>query len=228
MVPMTPLDEAWKASGTTAKPAFAFVPPAQTFAQEKTHPVPQAAKAALETVGQRIPFVDYAADLSDLGNYCGTFKSACAKSPTASRLERRVEHFSGGTTIATGSQFDGLYEDELNDLFVSVGRPQVEASFPRASVTAATAPSGAEEEAPPAPAPVAQPVERRTPSPSVPGVQWFKRVLNTPENGELLNLALFALAGLLLILVLDQMVRMGIEISRSRIGMAVALRAASL
>ena len=57
--------------------------------------------------------------------------------------------------------------------------------------------------------------------------QWLRRFFGAPDNSELINLALFALAGLLLILVLDQMVRIGVEISRSRIGMAVAMRTAS-
>lgn len=165
-------------------------------------------RATAHAASTKIPFVDYDGEAADVDHYCRTYGVMCEKAN-----KRRAEP----------EAFEGLTEDEVNDVFVAAGRPQVEASFtPRAAkVVAAPAPAPA---APAAFAPAFAPSPQLKQPSSDDGWAWLRLALHTDD---FYNLALFAIAGLLLVVVLDQMVRIGIEISRARIGMAVALRSAS-
>ena len=246
MAMMTPLSDAWgpsfAAGGSAGVGAGAGAPPMPSSAPRGRKP-PDPFRGSRETE-TKIPYVDYANEMADVRHYCKTYGVMCEKSP-ARNLET----------------FEGLTEDELNDVFVPIARPQIDASFSRLEEPPMTT-------QPPAPLPVMTPADfvrdepvdsellhggrvvrnaprsvdssaRDSPAPLAEGKwetkkerrceagsfgMWFGELLSTSEA---FNLALFALAGLLLIFALDQMVRIGIEISRARIGMAVALRNAA-
>jgi len=178
-------------------------------------PTPASKAALARASSTKIPFVDYDGEAADVDHYCRSYGVMCEKAKPPKKAPEA---------------FEGMTEDEINDVFVAAGRPQVDASFHRSPPAGADdAPASADD----APAPEeAPPPHRRRPAPRDRGDRddrddpwaWVRQMLRTDD---FYNLALFALAGLLLIVVLDQMVRVGIEISRARIGMAVALRNAA-
>lgn len=266
MAAMTPLSDAWGPQflfGGSGAGAGAGTPPSRSAAAAPRHQDPfkdgggrrdgrrdpfsrsreaAVAKHAARSASAEIPFVDYNNEIADVRHYCKSFGVMCEKSPA-----RILEHF------------DGMTEEDLNDVFVPIARSQVDASFSRLDEPPEPTPA-------PAPLPVMTPPDflreaqhslmgepnvrsrddgRGRPGVALPtltddgeppvsiakkqggcasAVDWLGPLLSTSEA---LNLALFAIAGLLLIFALDQMVRIGIEISRARIGMAVALRNAA-
>ena len=172
-------------------------------------------RASTTASATKIPFVDYDGEAADVDHYCKTYGVMCQKAGGAANRQEA---------------FEGLTEDEINDVFVAAGRPQVEASFqqsPQSTQSPQSAQTQQQQQQQQQQSVAALTmVAPRDPSPeaSDDGWAWLKQLVHTDD---FFNLALFAVAGLLLVIILDQMVRIGIEISRARIGMAVALRNAA-
>lgn len=274
---MTPLQDAWNPNSSSASPWAAatarkngggWAPPIKTSSKAFATPTSK-------SKGVPIPFVDYDGEMSDVTHYCKTYGVVCEKSPAAKDL-RKTESSSGSAPNHRIESFAGLTEDELNDVFVPVSRPQVSASFVDDDYTSGgllsgdplvpplllnpgvpggdgpfpfssiLEPSTLLSDRPRAPAQAqaqAQeqaPVQAQDPEPqdqvgellgSFPKQAikpqmpvhgpWtlagmHERLTRLVGSPEALNLVLFALAGLMLIFVLDQMVRLGVELAKSR------------
>ena len=149
--------------------------------------------------GTKIPFVDYAADLGDLKHYCGKYKSACKPPPQQAGFQDFQP------------PFDGVRDDDLNGYFIPFAAPGLAASFDHPPTPVAAAP---QQPAPPAaqdapPQPPAAPPAAPAPKP-----------IHLAQSPELVNLALFVIAGLLLLFAIHHFACLGSDIARLRIAHA--------